>query len=159
MFHFVLCFAQNQVFNKKSTILPPFLWDGKRYRAETFFTYTRYYLECVPFFSKNIALMIFGSLYKICPSKKTSVSKDVSGIIAFFSKDKRYKETKKITHFKQCPVLVKNFSARSNVVSWRNGDKNWGHFDPLWPHIFVEEVSGNFESIRIFALLIKIYLL
>jgi hypothetical protein len=41
------------------------------------------------FFSKNIALVIFGSRYKICPSKKTSVFKGVFGILAFlFEKQK-----------------------------------------------------------------------
>jgi hypothetical protein len=35
------------------------------------------------FISKNIALVIFGSFYKICDSKKTSFFKGVFGIFAF----------------------------------------------------------------------------
>ncbi len=82
--NFVLRFSQNQVFCKKPTVSPPYLRHGKRYRAETFFTYTRDYLGWVLFFiSENIALVNFGSFFKICSSKKTSVFQGMSGILAF----------------------------------------------------------------------------
>jgi hypothetical protein len=75
---------------QKSDFSPPFLRHGKADRAEIFSTYTRHYLGCIFFFiSKNIALVIFGSVYKICPIKKISVFKGASGILAFlFEKQK-----------------------------------------------------------------------
>ena len=64
-------FFSKSFFLKKTTVSPPYLPHGKRYRAEIFSTYTRHYLGWVFFFiSKNIALVIFGSVYKICPIKK-----------------------------------------------------------------------------------------
>jgi hypothetical protein len=80
-----LTFFQNQFFSEKSTVSPRFLRDGKRYRAETFSTYTRYYFGCVFFFNfkKYYSCDFWQLLKKICDSKKTSFFKGVFSILAF----------------------------------------------------------------------------
>jgi hypothetical protein len=65
------------------------------------------------------------------------------------------KRLEKNIYPKQCSTPVKKCIARSNVVSWRKGDKNWGH---IGSNISLKTASGNFEPSTTFTLLIKIYL-
>ena len=57
----------------------------------------------------------------------------------FYWKDKKYKETQKSTHPKQCPVPVKKVSNRSKIGSLRNRGEKLGHFYRLWPQYLIQD--------------------
>jgi hypothetical protein len=116
-------FFSKQFFIQKSDFSPPYLPHGKRYRAEIFSTYTRHYLGWVLFFiPKNIALVIFGSVYKICPIKKTSVFEGASGILAFLAKKQKIQGNQK----KYPPRIVSSICKKSFSSIERSISENGG---------------------------------
>ena len=131
---FCFAFFSKSIFSRKTSVSPPFLRDGKRDRAETFFTYTSHYLGWVLFFIlRNFKLVDFGSLHKNCTSKKQQFFRVHRVFWLFYRKDKRYKETKKRTHPKQYPVPAKKVSTQSNIGPLRNWGEKLSHFYRLWP--------------------------
>jgi hypothetical protein len=76
------------------------------------------------FVSKNIALVIFGRFYKICPNRKKSVFYRVSRILAFLFEGKRIKRNKKKTPTQTVSSIYKKiFSSIGPWVTKKRGRK------------------------------------